>query len=119
MVMMPPGGAPPPRLPGSPPPPPTGPGGDGMDPAFVAAIKLMMPAIQNVMKALGPEDIQGILSNGQGPRRPSPMGRGPAPGPVNGNRVPARPTPARGRAAPTAPRPPARRAAPRPRARPR
>jgi hypothetical protein len=36
-----------------------------MDPAFAAAIKLMMPAIENVMRSLGPEAVQGILSNGQ------------------------------------------------------
>ena len=92
-----------------------------MDPAFAAAVKLMMPAIENVMRSLGPEAVQGILSNGQGPRRPSPMGRpGPAPRPPGGpgrampRGGPARPAPARGRAPTPAPRPPARRAAPRP-----
>jgi len=95
-----------------------------MDPAFAAAVKLMMPAIESVMRTLGPEDIQGILGNGQGARRPSPMGR-PGPGPTRppggpgrvAPRPPARPAPARGRPAAAAPRPPARRAAPRPPAR--
>jgi hypothetical protein len=91
-----------------------------MDPAFAAAVKLMMPAIESVMRTLGPEDIQGILGNGQGPRRPSPMGRpSPAPRPAGGPgrvapRASARPVPARGRSATATPRPPARSASPRP-----
>lgn len=133
MVMMPPGGA---RPPGPPPPPPPGPGGPGgrpgMDPAFAAAVKLMLPAIENIMRTLGPDDIQNILRNGQGGPggpmgRPSPMGGpgGPMGGPGGPGPMPRRGPPVRqtrprgvaGAATPTrrvsaaTPQPPVRKAA--------